>query len=123
MMWRLTGDEEWRERGWEIFLAIEKVCRTSNAYASVNGVDAKVEFVRWLDEMPRFVVICTMLFDSLIGDVRQYSYALAETWKYLYLLFLPHDPLPLDKFVFNTEAHPFPVFQWNEREKEAYNLQ
>ena len=28
--------------------------------------------------------------------------------KYLYLLFGPDDLLPLDKVVFNTEAHPFP---------------
>lgn len=34
----------------------------------------------------------------------------AETLKYLYLLFSPNDLLPLDKVVFNTEAHPFPRF-------------
>jgi endoplasmic reticulum Man9GlcNAc2 1,2-alpha-mannosidase len=34
----------------------------------------------------------------------------AETLKYLYLLFGPDDILPLDTVVFNTEAHPFPVF-------------
>lgn len=31
--------------------------------------------------------------------------------KYLYLLFSPNDLLPLDKVVFNTEAHIFPVFE------------
>ena len=35
----------------------------------------------------------------------------AETLKYLYLLFGPNDVLPLDKVVFNTEAHPFPNFE------------
>ena len=35
----------------------------------------------------------------------------AETLKYLYLLFSPNDLLPLDKVVFNTEAHIFPVFE------------
>src|SRR3954462_14865247 len=29
-----------------------------------------------------------------------------ETLKYLFLLFCPDDVIPLDKFVFNTEAHP-----------------
>jgi ER degradation enhancer, mannosidase alpha-like 2 len=34
------------------------------------------------------------------------SYFLAETLKYLYLLFAPDSVLDLDKVVFNTEAHP-----------------
>ena len=34
----------------------------------------------------------------------------AETLKYFYLLFSPDDLLPLNKVVFNTEAHPFPRF-------------
>ena len=52
------------------------------------------------------------------------SYALAETWKYLYLMFLPteKDPIPMDKFVLNTEAHPFPIFSWSRAEKEAYRI-
>lgn len=57
---------------------------------------------------------------SSIHDIRQKSdihfsdkmetFYLAETLKYLYLLFAPVDTLPLDKFVFNTEAHPLPIF-------------
>lgn len=35
----------------------------------------------------------------------------AETLKYLYLLFGPNDIIPLDQYVFNTEAHPLPVFK------------
>jgi mannosidase alpha-like ER degradation enhancer 2 len=35
------------------------------------------------------------------------SYFLAETLKYLYLLFAPDEALDLDTVVFNTEAHPF----------------
>lgn len=31
--------------------------------------------------------------------------------KYFYLLFGPNDILPLDKVVFNTEAHAFPRFE------------
>ena len=39
------------------------------------------------------------------------SFWLAETLKYFYLLF-EDDPtvLPLDQWVFNTEAHPLPVW-------------
>ena len=53
-----------------------------------------------------------------------YSYALAETWKYLYLMFLPPsvDPIPMDKYVLNTEAHPLPIFDWTSAEKEAYRI-
>jgi ER degradation enhancer, mannosidase alpha-like 2 len=40
------------------------------------------------------------------GDLMP-SYFLAETLKYLYLLFAPDSVLDLDKVVFNTEAHPF----------------
>ena len=34
------------------------------------------------------------------------SFWLAETLKYLFLLFSPPDLLSLDKWLFNTEAHP-----------------
>jgi len=39
------------------------------------------------------------------------SFWLAETLKYLFLLLDDSDPplLPLDQFVFNTEAHPLPI--------------
>jgi hypothetical protein len=38
------------------------------------------------------------------------SFWLAETLKYFYLLFVDDpDVIPLDKYVFNTEAHPLPI--------------
>lgn len=39
-------------------------------------------------------------------DDKQQSFFLAETLKYLFLLFGPNDVLPLDQWVLNTEAHP-----------------
>ena len=39
-------------------------------------------------------------------DDKMESFVLAETVKYFYLLFDPDYPIPLDKYVFNTEAHP-----------------
>ena len=39
----------------------------------------------------------------------QQSYFMAETLKYLYLLFSEDTDLPLDQWVFNTEGHPLPV--------------
>ena len=41
---------------------------------------------------------------------RRDSFFLAETLKYLYLLFSPTSVLPQSQWVFNTEAHPLPVF-------------
>jgi mannosyl-oligosaccharide alpha-1,2-mannosidase len=52
-MWRLTGDYKWRERGYEIFQAIEKHTRTEYGYTSVMGVDG-VPYQ--MDDMPRCVV-------------------------------------------------------------------
>ena len=40
-------------------------------------------------------------------DNKMQSFWLAETLKYLYLLFSPASTVPLDQWVFNTEAHPF----------------
>ena len=42
------------------------------------------------------------------GDTQQ-SFFLAETLKYLYLLFSPDDAMPLDEWVTNTEAHPLKI--------------
>ena len=41
-------------------------------------------------------------------DIMQ-GFFLSETLKYLFLIFSPSDVLPLDQFVFNTEAHPLSV--------------
>ena len=42
--------------------------------------------------------------------------------KYLYLLFTEQNLLPLDKWTFNTEAHPLPVFTWSDWERELFAL-
>ncbi|KAF8074909.1 glycoside hydrolase family 47 protein [Lyophyllum atratum] len=100
ILWRVTGDLKWRERGRRIFYAIEKEAKTPGGYASLRTVDVSPAPLD--DDMP--------------------SYFLAETLKYLYLLFINDDPIPLDKWVFNTEAHPFPVFEWTPSERQHLNL-
>ena len=50
------------------------------------------------------------------------SFFLAETLKYLYLLFDDANAFDLSTWVFNTEAHPLPVFFWTEAEKKAFNI-
>jgi hypothetical protein len=46
------------------------------------------------------------------------SYFLAETLKYLLLLFGPDDYISLDDFVFTTEAHPLRILSKADEEEE-----
>nr|CDI53308.1 related to alpha-mannosidase [Melanopsichium pennsylvanicum 4] len=85
----LTGDDIYREWGWQIFQAFEKHCKVeTGGYSSIDDVDS--EEPNKVDKMETFW--------------------LSETLKYLYLLFSDRDVLPLNKWVLNTEAHPLPVF-------------
>jgi hypothetical protein len=68
--------------GRTFFDSLVKYCRTDVAYAALSNVETKEK----KNEME--------------------SFFLAETLKYLYLLFAPPETLDLTKFVFNTEAHP-----------------
>ncbi|KXN86576.1 Endoplasmic reticulum mannosyl-oligosaccharide 1,2-alpha-mannosidase [Leucoagaricus sp. SymC.cos] len=99
-MWKLTGDPKWRERGWSVLEAIEKYAKTKYGYASLLDIDS--EKPDYKNEMP--------------------SFFLAETLKYLYLLFKEDVVVPLDQWVFNTEAHPLPIFDWSPWEKQEYNI-
>jgi mannosyl-oligosaccharide alpha-1,2-mannosidase len=47
---------------------------------------------------------------------------MSETIKYAYLLTRDDDPWPVDKFVFNTEGHPLPIFRWRDWEKQRYGI-
>ncbi|KAJ4984486.1 Mannosyl-oligosaccharide 1,2-alpha-mannosidase 2 [Stagonosporopsis vannaccii] len=89
-MWRITGDDIYREWGWEMFSAFinHTAIEGGGGYTSVNDVTKVPPPSR--DNME--------------------SFWLAETLKYFYLLFGPNDILPLDQIVLNTEAHPFPRF-------------
>ena len=103
-MYRTTRDPKWREIGWDMFQALERYTRYKVGYTSIQFVDQGVPTK--INEMPRFVPY----HSSLLRYLRvTSSYALAETFKYLYLLCqgIERDPLPMDKWVFNTEAHPF----------------
>ncbi|KAF5384592.1 hypothetical protein D9757_007472 [Collybiopsis confluens] len=111
--YRLTGDSHYRDYAWGIFSSIEKYAKLpGGGYATVLDVDT---------------VPVTL-------DDKQETFFLSETLKYLYLIFcdssvLPlhgglyssSGPIPFDDaefdflvlaldVVFNTEAHPLPVF-------------
>ena len=86
---RVTGDVRYQDWGWEIFQAFEKASRVpSGGYTILNDVSS-----------------------SLQGNKME-SFFLSETLKYLFLLFADDDEhiLSLDKWVFNTEAHPLPIW-------------
>ncbi|KAG5239449.1 hypothetical protein OIU76_012864 [Salix suchowensis] len=84
-LWRLTGNRTYREWGWNIFQAFEKNSRIETGYVGLKDVNTGVK-----------------------DDMMQ-SFFLAETLKYLYLLFSPSSVISLDEWVFNTEAHPLKI--------------
>ena len=88
-LWRRTGEQRWRDAGWRIFSALEKYER------SPGGGYAGLKDVRIMPEPQQ--------------DDTQQSFFLAETLKYLYLLFADSSALDLDTWVLNTEAHPLRV--------------
>ncbi|KAG7372160.1 glycosyl hydrolase family 47 protein [Nitzschia inconspicua] len=89
ILYHLTGDPIYREWGWEVFQAIERYCRTAAGYGSLKNV-----------HLP-----------DIEPEDKMESFYLAETLKYLYLLFDPETPVDLlHKHVFNTEAHPMRIF-------------
>ncbi|OAY85760.1 Mannosyl-oligosaccharide 1,2-alpha-mannosidase MNS1 [Ananas comosus] len=84
-LWRLTGNKTYQDWGWDIFQAFEKNSRIESGYVGLKDVNTGVK------------------------DNMMQSFFLAETLKYLYLLFSPPSVIPLDEWVFNTEAHPFRI--------------
>jgi hypothetical protein len=84
-LYRLTHDEKYLEMGQRMTGDILTKCRTDAGFAAVKNVT-------------------TM---ELEDDME--SFFLAETLKYAYLLFAPENALNLQRYVFNTEAHPLRI--------------
>ena len=76
-----THDPKYLEMGRTMFADLRQHCRTETGYTVLRSVVTKEK-----------------------GDL-QHSFLLAETLKYLYLLFNP-SALKFDDVIFNTEAHP-----------------
>jgi len=85
VLYRITGNERYREDAWRMFTAIMNATSTKYGNAAITHVDV-VEKIKTKDSME--------------------SFWLAETLKYFYLIFSPPDVVSLDEYVFNTEAHP-----------------
>jgi mannosidase alpha-like ER degradation enhancer 2 len=82
VLYRKTKDPKYLEMGRTFFDSLVAHCRTDSGFTVLKNVVTKEK-----------------------GDLMP-SYFLAETLKYLYLLFAPEGTLDLDAVVFNTEAHP-----------------
>ncbi|PFH62751.1 hypothetical protein XA68_12179 [Ophiocordyceps unilateralis] len=93
--YRFTGRRKWQDMAWIAFRSITQRCRTGSGYAQLNDV-MRGDGGGFIDQMQ--------------------SFFLAETLKYLYLIFAPDSEVQLSlqdgdrsQFVFNTEAHPLRV--------------
>jgi len=82
-LYQFTGDERYREMGRTFLSSLIRCCRVDAGYAALSKVDPPKQ----RDQMQSFL--------------------LAETLKYLYLLFAEPGTVKLEKQVFNTEAHAF----------------
>lgn len=90
-LYRITKNPMYQDWGWNIFQALEKHAKIrSGGYSSLRRVD-------------------TSHPTTVINKME--SFFVAETVKYLFLLFdTTSSQVPLDKFVFNTEAHPLRIY-------------
>ncbi|CAO2201090.1 unnamed protein product [Urochloa humidicola] len=91
-LWRLTGNKTYQDWGWDIFQAFEKNSRIESGYVGLKDVNTGTK-----------------------DDMMQ-SFFLAETLKYLYLLFSPPSLISFDEWVFNTEAHPLKIVTRHDNE-------
>ena len=88
-MWRYTHDEKYREWGWNVVQALESKCKDDAGYHGLENNGNPHD--------------------------RQESFFLAETLKYLYLLFEDDSVIPFDEYVFNTEAHVLSIRGYGRR--------
>ncbi|KAK5987293.1 Mannosyl-oligosaccharide alpha-1,2-mannosidase [Cladobotryum mycophilum] len=83
-MWRITGDQAWRDAAWRMWEGIVRETETEIAFASISDVTTH---------------------SGHKSDTME-TFWLAETVKYFYLIFEDESVINLDDWVFNTEAHP-----------------
>ncbi|CZR64406.1 probable class I alpha-mannosidase [Phialocephala subalpina] len=84
ILYRITGDENLRERAWNMFTNTITHCLTDIGHAGIEDVTSS----------------------SPPKQDRMESFWMAETLKYFYLIFAEPDVVSLDEYVLNTEAHP-----------------
>lgn len=106
-MYRVTGDEMYREWGWEMFKSFIKhtaVVEERHSQLS-SGKASTTHRIKAFTSLGNANVVPPEKRDNME------SFWMAETLKYFYLLFSDRDFISLEEHVFNTEAHPLPRFQ------------
>ena len=102
IMYRLTRDTKFQDMAWEVFESLETYCRVdSGGYTGLKDVflaSTSSSNANANDEMP--------------------SYFIAETLKYLLLIFGPDEYVSLHDFVFTTEAHPLRIQQQQQQQQQ-----
>ncbi len=82
-LYERTKNRKYYDYALRFFDNLQKFCRTDIAYCHIKDVR------------------------TMEKDDRMETFFIAETMKYLYLIFKEPSPLNTDDYVFNTEAHPF----------------
>jgi mannosidase alpha-like ER degradation enhancer 2 len=77
-----TKEDRYQEMAATFLSSLVRYCKSESGYAALRSVETREK-----------------------AD-RMESFFLAETLKYLYLLYAPRETMDLNKMVFNTEAHP-----------------
>jgi mannosyl-oligosaccharide alpha-1,2-mannosidase len=91
--YRVTGDKKYQDLAWQGFNSIYEKCRAGSGFSGLRDVTKA---------------------DGGGFDNFQQSFFLAETLKYLYLIFTDDSDVQVkadrpNEYVFNTEAHPFKI--------------
>ncbi|KAF4438216.1 class I alpha-mannosidase 1B [Fusarium acutatum] len=94
--YRATGDRKYQDWAWEAFESLNRMCKVEGGYTGLKSVMKTKD-----DKTRKFVD-------------KMESFWLAETLKYLYLMFAEDSELQVRndgkmKYVLNTEAHPLLV--------------
>jgi mannosyl-oligosaccharide alpha-1,2-mannosidase len=86
-----TGDPKYRQYAYDMLQALNKYARGPHGFSAIKDVRR----------------------EDVAGNLKgeEESFFFAETLKYIYLTLAPkRGPVDLEKWVFNTEAHPLPVW-------------
>ncbi|KAI1956416.1 mannosyl-oligosaccharide alpha-1,2-mannosidase [Ophidiomyces ophidiicola] len=116
-MYRITGDETYRLWGWEMFKAFIKytaVVEDVSSSATSGTPHLHTSLIRAFTSLSNANTVPPVTKDNME------SFWLAETLKYFYLLFSDRDFIPLEKTIFNTEAHVFPRFTMGKNFKTGW---
>ncbi|KAG5644716.1 hypothetical protein DXG03_007939 [Asterophora parasitica] len=106
MAWRVTGDTKYLDRAQSAIESFNKFLSVNGAYAGlwdVNNVNsARINDMEsfWFAEVLKYLFVATQPFEQ------SRAYLTTLVIRYRYLTFDDPEHISLDKYVFNTEAHP-----------------